>query len=201
MSNDGVFNVRFWHTADICGSIHPMCCASEVGRDDIIGLLDGDLSTEGRMATSSHSSHPTFSYTDNTAATWVDFILLGAGIWVGYFGIRLRQAWRHSDHRLFHQSGHVSARALARCSHRRSHSRRGSDSRYCHSLCSARIVRGFCSNRIAHRYWTYPAAQQAGQYNNWLKTSRSWAACSMPSSQGQGVITDAVLAKAESETA
>ena len=22
---------------------------------------------------------------------------------------------------------------------------------------------------IAHRYWTYPAAQQAGQYNNWLK--------------------------------
>jgi putative oxidoreductase len=22
---------------------------------------------------------------------------------------------------------------------------------------------------IAHRYWTYPAAQQAGQYNDWLK--------------------------------
>ena len=22
---------------------------------------------------------------------------------------------------------------------------------------------------IAHRYWTYPAAQQVGQYNNWLK--------------------------------
>src|SRR5215467_173788 len=22
---------------------------------------------------------------------------------------------------------------------------------------------------IAHRYWTYPAAQQAAQYNNWLK--------------------------------
>jgi len=22
---------------------------------------------------------------------------------------------------------------------------------------------------IAHRYWTYPAVQQGGQYNNWLK--------------------------------
>ena len=36
------------------------------------------------MATSSHSSHPTFSYTDNIAATGTDFILLVGRVFLGW---------------------------------------------------------------------------------------------------------------------
>jgi putative oxidoreductase len=36
------------------------------------------------MATSSHSSHPTFSYTDDIAATWTDFILLVGRVFLGW---------------------------------------------------------------------------------------------------------------------
>ena len=36
------------------------------------------------MATSSHSSHPTFSYTDNIAATGTDFLLLVGRVFLGW---------------------------------------------------------------------------------------------------------------------
>ena len=43
------------------------------------------ISTEGRMATSAHSSHPTFSYTDDIAATWTDFLLLLGRVLLGWY--------------------------------------------------------------------------------------------------------------------
>src|SRR5215469_8205396 len=43
------------------------------------------LATEGHMATSVHSSHPTFSYTDDIAATWTDFLLLAGRVLLGWY--------------------------------------------------------------------------------------------------------------------
>ncbi len=37
------------------------------------------------MATSAHSSHPTFSYTDDIAATWTDFLLLVGRVLLGWY--------------------------------------------------------------------------------------------------------------------
>ena len=64
------------------------------------------------MATSSHSSHPTFSYTDNIAATWTDFFLLVGRVFLGWLFLAsgYDTAPRHSrDHRLLHQPRHVTA--------------------------------------------------------------------------------------------
>jgi transposase len=49
---------------------------------------------------------------------------------------------------------------------------------------------------IAHRYWTYPAAQQAGQYNNWLKNIAIMGGmlCAFVTGAGRYSL-DAVLAK------
>ena len=49
---------------------------------------------------------------------------------------------------------------------------------------------------IAHRYWTYPAAQQAGQYNNWLKNIAIMGGMFYAFVTGAGRYSlDAVLAK------
>ena len=49
---------------------------------------------------------------------------------------------------------------------------------------------------IAHRYWTYPAAQQAGQYNNWLKNIAIMGGMLYAFVTGAGRYSlDAVLAK------
>jgi putative oxidoreductase len=49
---------------------------------------------------------------------------------------------------------------------------------------------------IAHRYWAYPAAQQAGQYNNWLKNIAIMGGMLYAFVTGAGrYALDAVLAK------
>jgi len=45
--------------------------------------------TEERMATSVHSSHPTFSYTDDIAATWTDTLLLVGRVLLGWSFVAL----------------------------------------------------------------------------------------------------------------
>ena len=129
------------------------------------------------MATSSHSSHPTFSYADGIAATWTDFILLVGRVFLGwlflasgygklggipgttaYFtslGMSPPELWAWFAAIVEVILGAALILGIA--------------TRY---AALASFVWVLVATAIAHRYWTYPAAQQAGQYNNWAEKHR-----------------------------
>ena len=126
------------------------------------------------MATSSHSSHPTFSYADGIAATWTDFILLVGRVFIGW---------------LFLASGYGKFIGIAGTTAYFTSLGMSPPglwawfAAFAEVILGAALILGFATRyaalasflwvlvatAIAHRYWTYPAAQQAGQYNNWLK--------------------------------
>lgn len=153
------------------------------------------------MATSSHSSHPTFSYTDDIAATWSDFILLVGRVFLGwlflasgygklssipgttaYFtslGMSPPELWAWFAGIVEVILGVALILGIA--------------TRY---AALASFVWVLVATAIAHRYWTYPAAQQAGQYNNWLKNITIMGGMLYAFVTGAGRYSlDAVLAK------
>ena len=158
------------------------------------------------MATSANTSHPSLSHTDNIAATWSDFLLLVGRVFLGwlflasgygkfgsiagiaaYFtslGMPLPQlgAWFAAIVEI------VLGAALIL----------GLATRYA-ALASFLWV--LVTTAIAHRYWTYPAAQQAGQYINWLKNVALMGGTLYAFVVGAGRYSvDAMLAKQLSST-
>jgi putative oxidoreductase len=126
------------------------------------------------MTTSANTSHPTLSHTDNIAATWSDFLLL-----VG----RVFLAW------LFLASGYGKFSGIAGTTGYFTSLGMSPPemwawvSAFTETILGVALILGFATRyaalaaflfvlvatAIAHRYWTYPAAAKAGQYNNWLK--------------------------------
>jgi putative oxidoreductase len=126
------------------------------------------------MATSTSTSHPSLAHTDNIAATWSDFLFLVGRVFLGwlmlasgygkltgiagataYFtslGISPPELWAWFAGVVEVVLGAALILGIA--------------TRY---AALATFVWVLVATAIAHRYWTYPAAQQAGQYNNWLK--------------------------------
>lgn len=126
------------------------------------------------MASSANSSHPMLSCTDNLAATGSDLLLLVGRVMLGwlflasgyakfmgiagttaYFtnlGVSPPAFWAWFA--AFAELGLGAALIL------------GIATRY---AALASFVWVLVATAIAHRYWTYPAAQQGAQYNNWLK--------------------------------
>jgi len=126
------------------------------------------------MATSASTSHPQLSHTDNLAATWSDFLLLVGRVLLGW---------------LFLASGYGKLMGIAGTTAYFKNLGVSPPEFMAWFAAIAEIVLGaalilgiairyaalasfvwvLVATAIAHRYWTYPAAQQAGQYNNWLK--------------------------------
>jgi len=126
------------------------------------------------MATTASTSHPSLSHTDTIAATWSDFLLLVGRVFLGW---------------LFLASGYGKVTGIAGASAYFTSLGLsppefwawfagivelvlgvtlilGIATRY---AAIASFVWVLVATAIAHRYWTYPPAQQVGQYNNWLK--------------------------------
>jgi len=126
------------------------------------------------MTMSAGSSHPSFSHTDKIAATWSDFLLLAGRVFLGwlFFASGYGKLTGIAGTTAYFVNLGVSApefmawfagivevvlgAALIL----------GIATRY---AALAYFVWVVVATAIAHRYWTYPAAQQGGQYNNWLK--------------------------------
>jgi len=126
------------------------------------------------MATSASASHPSLSRTDNIAATWSDFLLL-----VG----RVFLAW------LFLASGYGKLGSIPGTTAYFTNLGMTPPELWAwfagivEVILGVALILGFgtryaaiasfawvlVATAIAHRYWTYPAAQQAAQYINWLK--------------------------------
>ena len=126
------------------------------------------------MATSASTSHPQLSRTDNLAATWSDFLLLVGRVLLGW---------------LFLASGYGKLMGVAGTTAYFKNLGVSPPEFMAWFAAIAEIVLGaalilgiatryaalasfvwvLVATAIAHRYWTYPTAQQAGQYNNWLK--------------------------------
>ena len=126
------------------------------------------------MTMSANTSHPTLSHTDNIAATWSDFLLLVGRIFLGW---------------LFLASGYGKFGSIAGTTAYFTSLGMSPPEFWAWFAAIAEIFLGaalilgiatryaalasflwvLVATAIAHRYWTYPAAQQAGQYNNWLK--------------------------------
>jgi len=126
------------------------------------------------MATSASASHPSLSRTDNIAATWSDFLLLVGRVFLAWLFLASGYGKLGSipgTTAYFTNLGMTPAElwawfagivevilgvALIL----------GFGTRY---AAIASFVWVLVATAIAHRYWTYPAAQQAAQYINWLK--------------------------------
>jgi len=126
------------------------------------------------MITSAGTSHPSLSLTDNVAASWSDFLLLVGRVFLGwlflasgygklmgiagttgYFAsLGMSPPALFAWFAAFTELGLGAALIL------------GIATRYA-ALATFFFV--LVATAIAHRYWTYPAEQQGGQYNNWLK--------------------------------
>jgi putative oxidoreductase len=126
------------------------------------------------MTTSANTSHPTLSHTDNIAATWSDFLLLVGRVFLGW---------------LFLTSGYGKFSGIAGTTGYFTSLGMSPPelwawvSAFTEIVLGTVLILGFATRyaalaaflfvlvatAIAHRNWTYPAAQQAGQYNNWLK--------------------------------
>jgi len=126
------------------------------------------------MTTSANISHPRLAHTDNIAATWSDFLLLVGRVFLGwlflasgygkltgipgttaYFtglGMSPPEFWAWFAGTVEVILGVALILGFA--------------TRY---AALASFVWVLVATAIAHRYWTYPAAQQTGQYINWLK--------------------------------
>ena len=120
------------------------------------------------------TSHPTLSHTDNLAASWSDLLLLVGRVFLGW---------------LFLASGYGKLVNIAGTTGYFTSLGMSPPEFWAWFAAIAEIVLGaalilgiatryaalaafvwvLVATAIAHRYWTYPAAQQAGQYNNWLK--------------------------------
>ena len=126
------------------------------------------------MATSASAPHPSLSRTDNIAATWSDFLLLVGRVFLAWLFLASGYGKLGSipgTTAYFTNLGMTPAElwawfagivevilgvALIL----------GFGTRY---AAIASFVWVLVATAIAHRYWTYPAAQQAAQYINWLK--------------------------------
>jgi putative oxidoreductase len=153
------------------------------------------------MATSAHSSHPTFSYTDDIAATWTDFLLLVGRVLLGWYflvlgygrlsnipgsatyftnlGMSPAEIWTG----FAGCAGVVLGAALIL----------GIATRYA-ALTS--FVCTLLATAIAHRYWTYPASAQDEQYYTFVKNVAIMGGALYAFVIGAGRYSlDAVLAK------
>jgi putative oxidoreductase len=123
---------------------------------------------------SANTSHPSLAHTDNIAATWSDFLLLVGRVFLGW---------------LFLASGYGKIGGIAGTTAYFTSLGMSPPELWAWFAAIAEVVLGavlilgiatryaalasflwvLVATAIAHRYWTYPAAQQAGQYTNWLK--------------------------------
>src|SRR5215467_13286596 len=137
-------------------------------------LMHGGTTTGKHMASSTSTSHPSLSHTDKIAATWTDFLLLVGRVFLGW---------------LLLASGYGKLTGIAGTTAYFTSLGMSPPEFWAWFAAIAEIVLGaalilgiatryaalatfvwvLVATAIAHRYWTYPAAQQAGQYNNWLK--------------------------------
>src|SRR5215831_11704092 len=136
--------------------------------------MHGGTTKGNHMATSTSTSHPSLAHTDNIAATWSDFLFLVGRVFLGWLllasgygkltGIAGTTAYftslGMSPPELWAWFAAVAEIVLGAALIL------GIATRY---AALASFVWVLVATAIAHRYWTYPAAQQAGQYNNWLK--------------------------------
>ena len=124
--------------------------------------------------TTSSSSHPILSCTDNIAAAGGNLLLLVGRVFLGWLflasgygklmGIAGTTAYFTSlgvsPPALFAWFAAIAELGLGAALIL------GIATRY---AALATFVFVLVATLIAHRYWTYPQAQQGGQYNNWLK--------------------------------
>jgi putative oxidoreductase len=123
---------------------------------------------------SKRSSHPALSHTDSLAAGSVDFLLLAGRVLLGW---------------LFLASGWGKLGNIAGATAYFTNLGMPSPDMMAWFAGTVEVVLGVClilgfatryaalatfiwvlvATAIAHRYWTYPAAAQLGQYNNFLK--------------------------------
>jgi putative oxidoreductase len=126
------------------------------------------------MAMSANTSHSALSRADNIAAIWSDFLLLVGRVFLGW---------------LFLASGYGKFSGIAGTTAYFTNLGMSPPelwawfAAFVEVILGAALILGFATRyaalasflwvlvatAIAHRYWAYPAAQQAGQYNNWLK--------------------------------
>ena len=153
------------------------------------------------MATSERSSHPSLSCTDNIAAGGGDFLLLVGRVLLGWLflasgygklmGIAGTTAYftglGMSPPAAFAWFAGFAELALG------AGLILGLATRY---AALATFVFVLVATLIAHRYWTYPAAQQGAQYNNWLKNIAIMGGALYIFTAGAGRFSlDAVLAR------
>ena len=122
----------------------------------------------------STDTHPSLSHTDGLATTWSDFLLLVGRVFLGWlflasgygklFGIAGTTAYftslGMSPPGLWAWFAAIAEIVLGAALIL------GIATRY---AALASFIWVLVATAIAHRYWTYPAAQQGAQYNNWLK--------------------------------
>ena len=126
------------------------------------------------MATSTSTSHPSLSHTDYIAATLSDFLFLVGRVFLGW---------------LMLASGYGKLTGIAGTTAYFTSLGMSPPELWAWFAALAEIVLGaalilgivtryaalasfvwvLMATAIAHRYWAYPAAEQAGQYINWLK--------------------------------
>jgi putative oxidoreductase len=126
------------------------------------------------MAPSAHASHPSLSHTDELAATWSDFLLLVGRLFLGW---------------LFFASGYGKLGNIAGTAGYFTSLGMSPPEFLAWFAGFAEVILGVAlilgiatryaalasfawvlvSTAIAHRYWTYPASEQFGEYNNFLK--------------------------------
>jgi putative oxidoreductase len=125
------------------------------------------------MATSANT-HPSLTYTDGLATTWSDFLLLVGRAFLGW---------------LFLASGYVKVGSIAGTAAFFTSLGMSPPELWAWFAAIVEIILGaalilgiatryaalasflwvLVATALAHRYWTYPAEQQADQYINWLK--------------------------------
>jgi putative oxidoreductase len=126
------------------------------------------------MTTSGNGSHPSLSHTDSIAASWSDFLLLVGRVLLGW---------------LFLASGYGKFGSIAGTTAYFTNLGMSPPELWAWFAAFAEVILGaglilglatryvalasflwvLVATAIAHRYWTYPMSEQAGQYNNWLK--------------------------------
>lgn len=150
---------------------------------------------------SSRTSHPALTCTDRYAAAWADFLMLAGRILFGW--IFLASGWGKFGN-IAGTTGYMTAMGLSPAAFWAWFSAfaevamgagliLGLATRY---AALASFVWVLVATAIAHRYWTYPAAQQGAQYNNFLKNLAMMGGALYVFVYGAGrYAVDAVLAK------